>query len=39
MPGKRDKPKEILAKLRQVEVLQAQLRARLRPLLLHSVIR
>ncbi len=29
MPSKRDKPKEIVAKLRQVEVLQAQLRARL----------
>jgi hypothetical protein len=28
MPGKRDKPKEIVAKLSQVEVLQAQLRAR-----------
>jgi hypothetical protein len=31
MPGKRDKPKEIVAMLRQVEVLQAQLRARLQP--------
>lgn len=39
MPGKRDKTKEIVTKLLQAEMLQAQLRAELQPLLLHSMIR
>lgn len=39
MPDKRDEPREIVANLRQIEVLHVQLRAGLQPLLLHSAIR